>query len=225
MLHATIQLILYGLLAGLSPLALGATIAVMQTGRVRTLGFGAGFVVGQLLTCTLLVALGVAGTGSSRRAYPGVQAGLELVVAAALIVLAVRVHRRGPVVRPESGERARRLLDRLGRVHLATVSLVGLLLGIGGPKRLLLTAFAGATITTAGLPHSAQAGLVVLYVALASVLVWGPVLLQLFLGSRAVGIMQSLQARLAPRAKELTVYALLVLAAMLVLDAILTISS
>jgi hypothetical protein len=222
MLHATIQLILYGFLAGLSPLALGATIAVMQTGRVRTLGFGVGFVVGQLLTCVLLVALGVAGTGSSR-SYPGVQAGLELLVAAALIVLAVRVRRRGPVVRPESGERARRLLDRLGRVHLVTVSLVGLLLGIGGPKRLLLTAFAAATITAAGLPHAAQAGLVVLYVALASVLVWGPVLLQLFLGRRAVGIMQSLQARLAPRSKELTVYALLVLAAMLVLDAILTV--
>ena len=196
----------------------------MQTGRVRTLGFGVGFVTGQLLTCAVLVAVGVAGTGSSRRGYPGVQAGLELVVAAALIVLAVRIRRRGPVVHPESSERAHRLLDRLGRVHLVTVSFAGLVLGIGGPKRLLLTGFAAATITAAGLPHSAQAGLVVLYVALASVLVWGPVVLQLFLGSRAVGIMQSLQARLAPRAKELTVYALLVLAAMLVLDAILTVA-
>ena len=108
-------------------------------------------------------------------------------------------------------------------MHLVTVSLAGVLLGVGGPKRLLLTGFASATITAAGLSHSAQAGLVVLYVALASVLVWGPVLLRLVLGTRAVGIMQSLQARLAPRAKELTVNALLVLAAMLVLDAVLTI--
>lgn len=194
----------------------------MQTGRVRTLGFGVAFVVGQLLTCTVFVALGVVGSDSSRQGYPGVQAGLELLVAAGLIVLAVRVRRRGPVARPESGERARRMLDRLSRVHLATVSLVGFLLGIGGPKRLLLTAFAAASVTAAGLSHSAQAALVVLYVALASVLVWGPVLLILVLGTRAVGIMQSLQARLAPRAKELTVYALVVLAAMLVLDAILT---
>ena len=195
----------------------------MQTGRLRTLGFGVGFVVGQLLTCAVLVAVGVAGTGSSRQGYPGVQAGLELVVAAALIVLAVRIRRRGPVVHPESSARAHRLLDRLGRLHLVTVSLAGVLLGVGGPKRLLLTGFASATITAAGLSHSAQAGLVVLYVALASVLVWGPVLMRLVLGTRAVGIMQSLQARLAPRAKELTVNALLVLAAMLVLDAILTI--
>ena len=49
----------------------------------------------------------------------------------------------------------------------------GLLLGIGGPKRLVLTALAATTITTSALNDSGEAALVVLYVALATALVWG----------------------------------------------------
>ena len=225
MLHTTVQVILYALLAGLSPLALGATIAVVQTGRLRTLGFGIGFVVGQLLSCTLLVVLGVAATESKRTAYPGIQAGVELVLAAALVVLAFRIRRRGPVVHPESSERAHRLLDRLGRLHLATVSLAGCLLGIGGPKRLLLAALAATAITAGGLSHTAQAGLIVLYVALATALVWGPVLLSLVVGTRAVGVMEGVRQRIAPHAKELTFVALLVIAGMLVVDALVSLTT
>jgi hypothetical protein len=43
MIHATVQLLLYALLAGFSALAFAATIAVMQAGRLKTLGFGTGF--------------------------------------------------------------------------------------------------------------------------------------------------------------------------------------
>ena len=70
MSHAAIQVVLYGLLAGLSPLAFAATLAVMPSGRLKAFGFGAGFVGAQLLTCSVLVIFGLAATGSARRVTP-----------------------------------------------------------------------------------------------------------------------------------------------------------
>ena len=69
MIHATIQLLLYALLAGFSALAFAATIAVMQAGRLKTLGFGTGFVIGQLLICSLFVIFGVVVAGASKRTH------------------------------------------------------------------------------------------------------------------------------------------------------------
>ena len=65
------------------------------------------------------------------------------------------------------------MIERLGRLRFLTTLLAGLLLGIGGPKRLVLTALAATTITTSGIASSSEAALVVLYVGLATALVWG----------------------------------------------------
>ena len=70
MLHAAIQVVLYGLLAGLSALGFGATLAVMPSGRLKAFGFGGGFVGAQTLTCSVLVIFGIAATGPARRATP-----------------------------------------------------------------------------------------------------------------------------------------------------------
>ena len=219
MLHATIQVLLYGLLAGLSPLAFAATIAVTQTGRLKALGFGAGFVLAQLSTCALFVIAGVAVTGTTK-SYPGVQALLGGALAVLLVSVALQVRRRGPRHREGSSERTRALLERLGRLRFLTTILAGLVLGIGGPKRLVLTAFAATTITTAGLRDSGEVALVVLYVALATALVWGPVILFVLLGERAVALMKRAQAEVERRQPEVTVYALLLLAALLAIEAI-----
>jgi hypothetical protein len=101
-----------------------------------------------------------------------------------------------------------------------TMSIAGFLLGIGGPKRLLLTALAATAITTAGVNDAEEAVLVVWYCALATVLVWGPVIVYVLLGDRAVGIMTRAQQRLAQRQPGVKFYALLVLAGMLILDAV-----
>jgi len=220
MLHAAIQLLLYGLLACLSPLAFAATIAVTQAGRLKALGFGTGFVAAQFLTCALFVIIGVATTSASTRSHPGVQVVLALAAALALGGVALRVRRRPPTEGEGSSERTRAVLDRLGRLHFLTTILAGLFLGIGGPKRLLLTAFAATTITTAGTRDSGEAALVVLYVALATALVWGPVILFVLLGERAVALMKGAQEEVTRRQPVVTVYALLLLAALLAIDAI-----
>lgn len=220
MLHTAVQTLLYALLAGLSPVAFAATIAVMPAGRLKVLGFGTAFVLAQLLTCSVLVVIGVAATGSSRKSHPGLQAALELVLAAVLVRLAIHIRRRPAIARAPSNPRAQAMIERLGRLRFLTTLLAGLLLGIGGPKRLVVTALAATTITTAGLSDSGEAALVVFYGAIATIFVWVPVIVFLLFGDQAVGRLKSAQENAARRQPHVAVYALLVLAALLAIDAV-----
>jgi hypothetical protein len=220
MIHATLQLLLYALLAGFSALAFAATLAVMQAGRLKTLGFGTGFVLGQVFTCSLFVILGVVVTGASKRAHSTLLATLELLVALLLIAVARRARRAPPVETEGSSERTQAVLERLSRLRILTTSIAGFLLGIGGPKRLLLTGLAATAITSAGVRDVGEAALVVWYCVLATVLVWGPVIVYVLIGDRAVGIMTRAQQRLARRQPGVKVYAVLVLAGLLILDAV-----
>jgi hypothetical protein len=219
MLHALLQVLLYAVLAGLSPLALAATITVMHGGRPKALAFGIGFVAAQLLTCSLFVVIDVSATGSSRKHYPGVQATLEAGVAVALIWLAERVRRRGVVKGEGTNERTSRLLKRLGRLSLLTTLGAGVVLGIGIPKRLVLAALAATAISTAGLHSSVEAVLVVFFAAVATALVWVPVTLFTLFGEQVVALMKRAQEEVVRRQPQVTVYALLLLAAMFAIDA------
>lgn len=226
MLHATFEVVLYGLLAGLSPLGFAATLAVMPSGRLRAFGFGAGFVGAQILTCSLLVIFGLAVTGLSETNHPGFRAALEVALALVLIALALVVHRRprntndSQAAHERSKARTQALLERLSRLRVLTTVAAGFLLGIGGPKRLVLTSLAATTIVTGGLGDTDQATLVVVYVTLATILVWGPLILFLLLGKRVIALMEGAQGEVGRRQPQVTVYALLTLAALLVLDAV-----
>ncbi len=226
MLHATIQVVLYGLLAGFSALGFGATLALIPSGRLKAFGFGGGFVGAQTLTCSVLVIFGIAVTGFSDKSHPGFRATLEVAVALVLIALALVVHRRppntheGPPAHERSKARTQALLERLGRLRFLTTVAAGFLLGIGGPKRLVLTCLAAATIVTAGLGDADQAQLVVVYVTLATALVWGPLILFLFLGKRVVALMEGAEGEVGRRQPQVTVYALLILAALFIIHAV-----
>ncbi len=100
MLDASIQVLLYGLLAGLSALAFTATLAVMPGGRLKTLSFGAGFVGAQTLTCAAFVTLGIGALGAGSKNHPGLRAALAFALAIVLVALAVRVRRRPPSTNP-----------------------------------------------------------------------------------------------------------------------------
>jgi Na+/melibiose symporter-like transporter len=218
-LRDLIQLLLYALLAAFSPLAVAATMTAIQAGRRQALGFGVGFVAAQLVTCALFVILDFAAAGSSRKSYPGIRAPIALVLAGVLLWLASRVRRRPPRTR-ESNSRAHALLARLSRLGYLTTLVVGMLLGIGGPKRLVLTALAAALVATSGAGDSGQAELVVVYVALATALVWAPVLFYVLRGDKAVALMKAAQETANRHQPKVTIYALRGLAALLAIDAI-----
>jgi Sap, sulfolipid-1-addressing protein len=216
MLHAAPHVLLYAFLAALSPTVFAATIAVMPAGRLKVLGFGTAFVTAQLLTCVIFVLIGVAVTPRASR--PGLHASLEMAVAVGLVALALRVRRRHRAPGEGLSPRTEAMLDRLGRMRFLTTLLGGVLLGVGG-KRLLLTALAASTITTSGIGDAGQGLLVVLFVVLATMLVWVPVVVFLLLGDRSVVLMKHAQEEVAARQPHVNFYALLVLASLFALDA------
>jgi hypothetical protein len=205
---AALYLIPYALVAAASPLGLAATLTVLRTGRIQALVLAIGVVVGQLLACAVLVLIGAASVRHQTK-RPYVEGVLELLVGLALLVLAFRAHRLPGQKEPGSG-RSRQILDRLGRVRLTTDFVGGLALGIGGPKRLVLTALAAASITAAGVKGATEAVLVLWYCGLATVVVWGPVLAAILLGDRAVDLLDQGFRWLTRHQRVVTVAVLLV---------------
>jgi hypothetical protein len=215
-LHASLHVLLYALFAAVSPTVFAATIAVMPAGRLKVLGFGTAFVTAQLLTCVILVVIGVAATPSKSR--PVLHASLEIALALGLVVLALRVRRSHRAPGEGLSPRSERMLDRLGRLSFLTTLLGGVLLGVGA-KRLLLTALAATTITTSGIGVAGEGLLVVLFVGLATVLVWGPVVVFLLLGDRSITLLKHAQEEVAARQPDVNFFVLLILAGFFALDA------
>ncbi len=123
--------------------------------------------------------------------------------------------------RPTSNSRSKAALDRLQRVHVVTASGVGLLLGIGGPKRLVLTALASASITSAGITGSGEAALICWYGLLATVLVWLPVLAYFLLGDWVVAKLDAALEWLDDHRRPATVYVLVFVSLALLVNAVL----
>lgn len=214
MTSAALTLVPYALVAAASPVGLAATLTVLRTGRVRALGFAVGVLVGQLVACGVLVLIGTVSVGH-RTNRPHVEGVLELLLGAGMLVLALRVHRRQ--ARPRSdGDRSRQILGRLQRVGATTDVVAGLALGVGGPKRLVLTALASASITAAGVTGAQEAALVVWYGALATAVVWAPVLAAIVLGGRAVELLDAGFRWLSHRERAVTVSLLLAVGVFLV---------
>jgi len=177
---AALHLIPYAFIAAASPLGFAATLTVLRTGRVQALAFAVGVVIAQLVACELLVLIGTASFGQ-RTKRPYAQGVFELLLGIGLLAIAWHIHRRPEGSEPNSG-RSQHILDRLERVHATTAVVAGLALGVGGPKRLILTGLAAASITAAGLDKTQDAALVLWYGALATVVVWLPVLGAILLG-------------------------------------------
>ena len=214
MTSAALYLVPYALIAAASPLGLAATLTVLDTGRVRALAFAVGALAGQLAACSLLVAIGTASVDHRTR-RPQVEAVLELAIGVGLLLLALRIHRRPALARPHSG-RSREILDRLRRVRPTTAVVAGLALGVGGPKRLVLTGLAAASITAAGVDGGTDAVLVLWYCALATVVVWAPVLAAIVAGERAVDALDAGFRWLTRNQRPVTVAVLLVVGSFLV---------
>jgi hypothetical protein len=185
-----LTVVAYGLIAAASPLALAATLAVLNTDtpRVNGLAFAIAFLVGGALVVAFVVTIGsiaAPGRGGSSDAASS----LELVLGLLLLAGGLRALRRPTTELAPSQEttrgRASAVLDRLGRVTAKTAFGAGLLLGIGGPKRLTVSIVAATAIAAGALTTRQEAAQAALYVLLGSVLVWVPVALYVVAGSRS----------------------------------------
>jgi len=212
-----LQLVPYALVAAMSPLGFAATLAVMGSGRLKALIFGCAFIAGQLIACGILILIGAAAVPDHGSRHPTLQAALEIGFGLALLGLAVDVRRhRRPVDR--SNGRSKAALERLGRLQLKTALAAGVLLGIGGPKRLLLSALAATSIAASGVSDAQELALVAWYTALATVLVWAPIIGFEFFGDRAVATLDAGQRWMSEHQRQLVFYPLILLGLILVAD-------
>jgi Sap, sulfolipid-1-addressing protein len=227
MFETTFRVVLYALVAATSPLALGATLAVLKSTRPRINGiaFAIGFFAAQAIVLLLAFAIGDASFSEPKDNHETITSLVALALGVALLAAAaaVRSRSRRPRVPREpraAGARTKAMVTRLSRLKPAAALGTGIALGIGGPKRLGLTFIVAATISGAALGSAEEVSLVAVYVLVASVLVWAPVALYVFFGTRATDWIAHAQAWVSEHQEPLTFYPSLVVGLGLTVDAL-----
>jgi hypothetical protein len=179
----------FALAAAASPLALTAALVVLQSRHPRRNGvaFLGGFLLGTAIACGLGLAIGQAAVDrlDSHQVFEGL---LTLVLGAALVVVGLRARHASPRQASQSS-RTSAILAGLANVRPAAAFSMAGLLGFGGPKRLLLTFLAMASISDASLGDVADVTLVAVYIAVATLVVSVPVCIAIVAGERAGGLL------------------------------------
>jgi hypothetical protein len=210
-----LDLLIYALVAAATPLGLAATLVVIESGRSIALVFALAFVAAQALTCSVFVLLGISARPTPVRDHSALRSWLELGFGVVLIAGALAVRRRGATQMPDSAP----LLERLRHLRPGTALAAALALGIGGPKRLVVTILAGSTIAASATGGSRVGVLVLLYSLVATLLVWVPVLAFVVAGDRVLELLHAAHKRLAEHEQEIAFWSLLVVGAFAVAHA------
>ncbi|MET0921303.1 MAG: GAP family protein [Acidimicrobiia bacterium] len=212
------------LVAATSPLALASVLVVLTSGRGRLNGsaFAIGFVVGQALLCALAFAFGTLSFPDLGDRHPTVVAVLSIAFGVALLVTAAFFwRRRSEPVRPHvQGPRTAAIRARLSTLRPLTALGTGAALGIGGPKRIGVTLVATASIAAAGVGEARAVALSLMYVLVATALVWIPVSLYVAFGARAAEWLTSAERWTSAHKEQLTIYPSVVLGVVLILDGV-----
>ena len=215
-MHEVAQILLYGLLAAASPTALLATLVILGSGRGRVNGvaFMAGFLLGQSIAFLVVFFVGSAfseGEHGTATAY------LELATGVVLLGIAWRERLPRAQEASFSSSRTHAVLARLTRVKPSVSFGIGFPLGIGA-KRLAITILAAGTIALSGLSSADEIGLSLLYVVVATVIVWFPVSLYLILGRRSDDLVASSRAWITQHQQRLTFLSALALGVLFIVD-------
>ncbi len=224
MVETSFRVVLYALVAATSPLALGATVAVLKSTRPRINGvvFAAGFLAGQAVFCLLAFVIGDASFAESRNDHETIASLIELALGIALLATAahVRSRTRSPREHRAAGPRTKAMVTRLSRLKPAAALGTGVALGIGGPKRIGITLVVAATISGAALGSAEDLALVAVYVLVATALVWVPVAVYVVVGTRATDWIARAQTWVSEHQQPLTFWPSLVVGAGLTADAV-----
>ena len=218
-MHEVLRTCAYGLVAAASPVALLGALAAVSTGRGRATGlaFTAAFVLGQSAACVVaLVFFGSAveeGGGHS-----AVAAYFELAAGAALLLYALRARTVQELQTIDRAPRTDAIFGRLENTKPRMAFAVGLPLGIGA-KRLAITILAAGTLAAAELGPAAEVTLPVIYVVIATAVVWIPVVLYTIFGTRADAAVADSHRWIVTHEREVTLGSAVVLGIFLVLDA------
>jgi hypothetical protein len=222
-IDAVFHVLFYAIVAAASPLVLTATFLVVRGERPRTNGiaFLIGFVAGTAIACILGLIVGEAAV-EKLDSHETIEDLLTLALGVALLGFGLRARGREPAPAAEGSSRTAAIMASLRHVHPAAACSMAGLLGFGGPKRLLLTLLAMASVNGAHQGHVANLTLALLYIAVATVLVWVPVGMVVIAGERAAVLLGQGESWMTEHARELRVWLCLAFGAALVLDGILS---
>lgn len=198
-MSTALHIVLYGLVAATSPLALGATLVVLRSGhgRIAGIAFAIGVVGGQALVAVVLLALGTAWAPTADDEHQTLRGLFDVAFGLALLAAAWHMRRtraRQQLPGARRSPRTEALHARLERLGPVTALITGALLGIGGPKRLGVTFLAATDLAASDLSRTATLSLLVAYVLVATVLVWAPVAAYVVFTDRATGWLERRQA-------------------------------
>ena len=231
-MHEALRILLYALVAAASPTALLATLAVLASkrGRVNGIVFMIGFLLAQ--SVTLLVAYVLGSTTDNE--HRTVNAFVELAAGVGLLALTlVKARRQRPQAASEASHtsqtartsrtspRVEAMIERLSRVTPGASLGIGALMGVG-TKRLVVTILAAGTLALSAESGANAFWLGVLYVLVATVIVWFPVVYSAILGRRADQLVAKARTRMQGRGpgRRFSFIAGLVLGALLIADAL-----
>src|SRR6478736_6161244 len=206
MIGAGGHVLFFALAAAASPLTLTATLVVLRSRHPRANGiaFLSGFLLGTTIACGLGLAIGQAAV-DRLASHEALEEVVTLLLGAALLVVGLRARHAAP--RPRSqGSRASAILKGLANVRPAAAFSMAGLLGFGGPKRLVLTFLAMASVSEATLGDVGTLSLVAVYIGVATALVWVPVGVVVIAGERAAVILERGQSWLTTHAAALRVW-------------------
>lgn len=222
MIYAAAEVVFYALAAAASFLVLTATFIVVRSARPRTNGiaFLSGFVFGTVVACGLGLAVGQA-VVTRFDSHETFKAVITVGLGLALLAVGLQTRRTGPAEPEARSSRAAAILDGLSHVGPAASSSMAGLLGFGGPKRLLLTFIAMASVTDAGLRNVVDATLVVVYIAVSTMSVSVPIGIVVVAGDRAAAILARGQSWVSAHGAGLRTWLALLIGGALLLDGLL----
>jgi hypothetical protein len=170
----------------ISPVPIIAVILMLFTAKatVNSLGFLLGWIVGLTVAGTVVLALGLEGSGGGEADSGG---WIKIAIGALFLLLGAKQWSSRPTgdTEPEMPG----WMAKIDQFNLAkSFGLAFLLAGVN-PKNLGLTFSAVAKITGSGLSSSEEITTLAIFVAIASLTVAAPVLFNLVLGSKAEGML------------------------------------
>ena len=201
----------------ISPIPIIAAILMLLSPKAKgtSIGFLLGWVVGILLAVSVFTLLSAVLPGGGADGSNPIHGVIQLVLGAALLVLALRRWR----TRPHPGEDAAALPQWMSAIDTMNPGKgfgLGFLLAAVNPKNLLLGASAGVTIGSAGLSAGSIAVVIVVFTVIAAASVAIPVVAYLMASKRMSGPLASLRGWLVHNNATIMAVLLLVIGFVLI---------
>lgn len=177
----------------LSPVPIIAVVLMLATPRGRTNGiaFSLGWIAGLAIVAAIVLAAGGGSAADDSGGPSSWNNGLTLAIGTIFLFLGVRQWRGRPA--PGEDPTLPRWMQTIDTFAAGKSLGLGAVLAGVNPKNLGLTLAAALAIAQAGLSTGQEVGVTVIYVALASVTIVGPVVLYLALGERSRAFLHGLR--------------------------------